>query len=82
MYDFYLPNVTGWETKETVMQHIFPTTPVELGPGWIVGRERIVSKVAREFEFKPGQLQVQCSFWIRFYATRMILAPARDVRAI
>ena len=31
------------------MQHIFPTTAVSLGPGYVVGRERAVSKVAGTF---------------------------------
>ena len=55
MYDMLLPNITGWDgagdgkVKANVMQYIFPTTPVTIGPGWILGRERIVTKVARSF---------------------------------
>jgi hypothetical protein len=52
MYDMLLPNVSGWNApKANVMQHIFPTTPTELGPGYIIGQERIVTKVARRFSF-------------------------------
>jgi hypothetical protein len=70
MYDMLLPNVTGdthmllpsstggdMHTRKVlpnVMQYIFPTTPTELGPGWIIGRERIVSKTARSFTFPAG----------------------------
>lgn len=69
MYDMLLPNITGWndggevdgkettpKVKSNVMQFIFPTTPVTLGQGWIVGRERIVTKVARTFTFLPARL--------------------------
>jgi hypothetical protein len=41
MYDMLLPNVSGWNApKANVMQHISPTTPTELGPGYIIGQER------------------------------------------
>jgi hypothetical protein len=59
MYDMLLPNISGWEKLDNVMQHIFPTTPVELGPGWIVGRERIVSKVSRSFEWAGDALSLR-----------------------
>ena len=62
-----LPNVSGWQgqgsaaggeamphVKANVMQAIFPTTVVELGPGWIVGRERLVTKASRGFTFPPS----------------------------
>ena len=61
MYDMLLPNISGWPKMDNVMQHIFPTTPVELGPGWIAGRERIVSKVSRSFAWpaeKPAALRI------------------------
>jgi hypothetical protein len=32
-----LPNVSDWRSKRNVMQHIFPTTPIEIGPGFIRG---------------------------------------------
>ena len=51
MYDMLLPNASGWSTADNVMQHIFPTTPVELGPGFIIGKERIVTKASRTFGF-------------------------------
>jgi hypothetical protein len=49
MYCYYLPNVTGWQTKRNVMQYIFPMTAVELGPGYLIGRERVVSKASGTF---------------------------------
>ena len=49
MYDMLLPNVSGWRQKDNVMQHIFPTTPVEIGPGFIVGKERIVTKTREKY---------------------------------
>jgi hypothetical protein len=54
-YDILLPNVTSWANLENVMQHIFPTTPIELGPGFIVGLERIVTKVSRSFAWAGKQ---------------------------
>ena len=57
-YDILLPNVTGWETLENVMQHIFPTTPIELGSGFIVGVERIVTKVSRSFTWSGTQSEL------------------------
>jgi hypothetical protein len=35
-----------------VMAEIFPTTVREIGPGFVVGKERIVTKTARNFTFK------------------------------
>ena len=48
-----LPNVTGWRSKRNVMQYIFPTTPIELGEGFIHGIERVVTKVPANFTFIP-----------------------------
>ena len=53
MYDMLLSNVSGWQGKQNVMQFIYPTTPTELGPGFIVGEERVVTKAAGEFTL-PG----------------------------
>lgn len=38
-----------------VMAEIFPTTVREIGPGFVVGKERIVTKTARNFTFKNGK---------------------------
>jgi len=51
--------VSGWTNFENVMQHIFPTTPIELGPGFIVGRERIVTKVSRSFTRTESELTLR-----------------------
>ena len=63
MYDMLLPNATGWEAgKQNVMQHIFASTVVELGPGFVVAKERIVTKMARNFTWSGnggGKLRVR-----------------------
>jgi hypothetical protein len=41
------------------MQAIFPTTPVALGAGFIVGKERVVTKVRREFQFRAGATRLR-----------------------
>ena len=33
------------------MKHMFPITPVELGKGFVVGKERIITAVAGTFEW-------------------------------
>lgn len=33
-------------THHTLTRYMFPTTPMELGPGYIIGKERIVTKVS------------------------------------
>mmetsp|Transcript_57506 Transcript_57506/g.125006 ORF Transcript_57506/g.125006 Transcript_57506/m.125006 type:complete len:154 (+) Transcript_57506:383-844(+) len=43
MYDYVVPNRTGY--PHNVMQHLFPTTAITIGPGFVVGEERIVTKV-------------------------------------
>ena len=49
----HVPNVTGWDESPprwvSVMRHTFPITPQILGPGFIVGCERVVSKVSGDF---------------------------------
>eukprot|EP00966_Prymnesium_polylepis_P156586 3617968-Prymnesium_polylepis.1 len=52
MYDHALPNVSGWRTPGkwvSVMRHIFPITPQTLGAGFVVGCERVVTKVGGAF---------------------------------
>ena len=49
MYDRAVPNVTGWRQPLAwinVMRHAFPITPQELGPGFVIGCERVVAKVS------------------------------------
>ena len=65
MYDMLLPNVSGWRQKENVMQHIFPTTPVEIGPGFIVGKERIVTKARESFSFPGGAKRLRVRYFDR-----------------
>jgi hypothetical protein len=37
------------DSVPTIMQRMFPTTPLSLHPGTIVGRERLISKAAGTF---------------------------------
>ena len=64
-YDTLLPNVSGWRTNANVMQAIFPTTVVELGSGFIVGKERVVSKVARDFAFGAAKQALRLRYFDR-----------------
>ena len=41
-YDQVLPNATT--AGESIMRHAFPITPQRLGEGFIVGRERVLTK--------------------------------------
>jgi hypothetical protein len=52
MYDHHIPNVTGWEVPGkwvNVFAHLFPMTAQLLGPGFIIGCERVVTKVSGTF---------------------------------
>ena len=49
MRERVLANVTGWRTKESIIRHIYPITPLRLGAGFIIGAERVVTKVPGEF---------------------------------
>ena len=44
-YRRVVPNATG----ESIIRHVFPVTPQRLGAGFIVGRERAVTKVSGSF---------------------------------
>lgn len=51
VYDFlqlgllyvHIHNGAYCETKESVLSHCYPITPLELGPGYVLGRERIIT---------------------------------------
>ena len=45
-YTRVIPNATG---VVNIVQHAFPITPQRLGEGFIVGRERVVTKVSGGF---------------------------------
>ena len=55
MRERVLPNVTGWKKKESIIRHIYPITPLRLGPGFIIGAERVVTKVPGKFSL-PSKL--------------------------
>ncbi len=40
-------------TQEIVTRWMFPITPVEIGPGWVIGRERTVTMVSGEYGWGP-----------------------------
>lgn len=70
-YDALLPNVSGWRGGSpsspplaNIMQHLFPITPVELGPGWIAGSERVVTKASHDFTLK-GAAHLVVTYWNR-----------------
>lgn len=50
------PQVTGWRTKENVIRHLCPITPVQLGSGFVIGVERVVTKVSGEFSLPSDSL--------------------------
>lgn len=59
MYDRMVPNVTGWRDpaiRTNVMAHTFPITPQILGPGFIVGCERVVTKTQGTFALPSSEL--------------------------
>ena len=33
----------------TIMTHLFPITPIELGPGFVIGTDRLITKVSGVF---------------------------------
>lgn len=71
MYDMYLPNITSWQQERNVMQAIFPTTPVKLGRGFIIGQERIVTKMSGAFSWpkceKASASSSPCGPRLRYY---------------
>ena len=51
-YNRILPNASGWRdpaARDSVVRHAFPLTPQRLGGGFIVGRERVLTKVSGSF---------------------------------
>ena len=36
-------------TLSTIMTHLFPITPIELGPGFVIGTDRLITKVSGVF---------------------------------
>lgn len=46
--------VTGWTTKVNIIHHLFPITPVQLGPGFVIGVERVVTKVPGQFSLSDS----------------------------
>jgi len=65
--------VTG---PDDFIPKLYPITPVELGPGWVVGEERIITTVSRTFHWrgKPGRLRI-----LRFDADGGPLGPGPGV---
>jgi hypothetical protein len=49
------------EGSDNFVSRLYPITVLELGPGFVVGRERIATTVSREFAW-PGQAGT-----VRFY---------------
>jgi hypothetical protein len=51
VYDFlqlgllylHIRNGAYCETKESILSHCYPITPLDLGPGYVLGRERIIT---------------------------------------
>ena len=48
-YDGLFPNSSASGRHESVFEKSFPITVVELGNGYVVGRERAITKVSRTF---------------------------------
>lgn len=52
LYYFYAPDFPSEDGEFGAVPHMFPLTPVELGEGYIVGKERIVTCVSRQFTWR------------------------------
>ena len=39
----------------TIMTHLFPITPIELGPGFVIGTDKIITKVSGVFQNSSAQ---------------------------
>ena len=77
-YDALLPNVSGWRAARrrgggggqkaaplaNIMQNLFPISTLELGPGWIAGSERVVTKASHNFTLK-GAAHLVVTYWNR-----------------
>jgi hypothetical protein len=39
----------------TIMTHLFPITPIELGPGFVIGTDKVITKVSGVFQNSSAQ---------------------------
>lgn len=60
---------------ENVVSKLYPITVLEIGPGWVVGRERIVTLVSRSFHWPEAPAAVRL---YRYDAGGARLLPAED----
>ena len=68
----------GWDwmfanhSTETVNRKLFPLTPIELGRGWVRGKERIVTKVSGRFIYDGTSSLVPSGCMKYFYTSAFL----------
>jgi hypothetical protein len=59
-----------------VIRHLYPITPVQLGPGFVIGVERVVTKVPGHFSFATIMLQEEVLVLRSFDSSGWLVATA------